>query len=453
MKKLNALLIDDDRQFCDAFTLLSENQFEITLAHTGKIGLKKLSDSVPDVVLLDLRLGDGMDGLQVLKKIKGEYPDMPVIMITEHAEVDTAVEAMKLGALHYTAKSPNIKALKIVIERQLENINWKLLYQEKERQQFDSLIAESAAMMLVLKRIEKISKSDSTVLIQGETGTGKELVAHRIHELSHRNDYPFVAINCSNLPAQLFESEFFGHEKGAFTGAYQRKKGKLELAQGGTVFLDEIVDLPVECQAKILRVLEQNSFARLGGNRTLFVDVRFLVATNKPLQEAVEEKVFREDLFYRLNVIEIDLPPLRDRQEDISLLAEYFLHRVTGLQRKNIKRINSKAMKKLQSYTWPGNVRQLINVIERAVIYANDEVIDVDDIEINKIRAKKDNIYNTYLTLPYKEAIAKLMDDFKRVYLPAAVKRNNDNVTDTAKKLGINRQSLHRMLNEIGVKG
>lgn len=312
MTKLKALLIDDDKKFCQTLQALAETTFDLTITHSGRDGLEALNKSIPHVVLLDLKLGKGMNGMEILKRIKKSHPDLPVIMITDYAEVDTAVEAMKLGALHYMSKSPEIEELKLIIERQLEQVNWRLLYQQATAEQFDQIVADSPSMKSILQQIDQVAKIDSTIIIQGESGSGKEVTAREIHRRSHRHQKPFVPINCGNLSSTLFESEFFGHEKGAFTGAESQKKGKLELAQHGTIFLDEIGDLPIDSQPKILRWLEDRSFQRLGGIETLSVDVRIIAASDKNLHQMIKERLFREDLFHRLNVIHIELPPLQE---------------------------------------------------------------------------------------------------------------------------------------------
>ena len=449
MNKLTALLIDDDHNFCRTFQSLAENTFDLKIAHSGKGGLKLLNKSTPQVVLLDLKLGRGMNGLEVLKKIKQNHPDLPVIMITDFADVPTAVEAMKLGALHYMSKSPNINALKLLIERQLEQVNWKRLYQQYTSEQFDQLVAESQVMQSVFKNIQQVSKTDSTVLIEGESGTGKEVAAREIHRQSQRSDKPFVAINCSTLSPQMFESEFFGHEKGAYTSAHSQKIGKLEMAHSGTVLLDEIGDLPLESQAKILRAIEDKSFQRLGGVETLIVDVRIMAASNKNLQQLVNENSFREDLFYRLSVITIKIPPLRDRREDIPPLVDLFLNRFAFEMNKNKPALSPEAMTKLQNQPWHGNIRELKNFIERLVVfYSGKDIIEAKDINLIS-KEEPFQFPSQLLELSYDQAKRKLLNDFKRFYLGQALQKYGGSITATAKEIGINRASLHKMLNEL----
>ena len=452
MTKINALLIDDDKNFCKTFQTLSENSFNLTIVHSGREGLQQIKKISPEVVLLDLKLGRGLNGLEVLKRIKKSYPDLPVIIITDFADVDTAVKAMKLGAFHYTSKSPNIEALKLIIERQLEQINWKLMLYEKKKEFYKDFIAVSPIMKSILHTIDTIAKTDSTVLIEGESGTGKEVTAREIHYRSQRRDKPFTAINCSTLSPQLFESEFFGHERGAFTGAVVRKKGKLELADQGTIFLDEIGDLPIESQAKILRAIESKKFERLGGNETISIDVRIITATNRNLMKLVREKSFREDLYYRLSVINISIPPLRERPEDIPRLVQLFVQRYAEEMGKPTPEVNSNAFERLKSYHWPGNVRELKNFIEKLIAFHDTKKpITAEEICLNnnEISLK----YPAHLlNMSYKEAKKWLLDDFRNVYFLRALEKNRGNITATANELGINRSSLHKMIKNLGLK-
>ncbi|MDZ7342381.1 MAG: sigma-54 dependent transcriptional regulator [candidate division KSB1 bacterium] len=451
MTKLNALLIDDDKKFCHTFQMLAEATFDLTIVHSGRDGLEALNKLTPHVVLLDLKLGKGMDGIEVLKRIKKSHPDLPVIMITDYADVDTAVEAMKLGALHYMSKSPRIEELKLIIERQLEQVNLRLLYEEATAGQFDQIVAESPVMKAIMQQIEQVAKIDSTILIQGESGTGKEILAREIHRRSHRSHKPFVPINCSNLPASLFESEFFGHEKGAFTSADVQKKGKLELANQGTIFLDEIGDLPMESQAKILRCIEERCFQRLGGTDTIAIDVRIIAASNKNLLQMIKERLFREDLFHRLNVIPISLPPLRERPEDIPKLVDIFLHRYSKEMNKPLPELTPAAMSKLQAHSWPGNIRDLRNFIERLMAtYIGAGPIDASDIKfLTGEQAFQFPVY--LLDQPYEDAKEALFHDFKKVYFRRALQKHHGNISSAAKECGLNRASLHKILRELEI--
>ena len=450
MNKLHALLIDDDHQFCQTFQSLAENTFNLTIVHSGKEGLAQLKKMTPHVVLLDLKLGRGMDGIEVLKRIKQINPDLPVIMITDFADVPTAVEAMKLGALHYTTKSPNISALKLTIDRQLEQLNWKLLYQQYTTAPYDRFIAESPIMKPIINDIKKVSKTNTTVLILGESGTGKEVTAHAIHARSSRKNKPFVSINCSNLSPQLFESEVFGHEKGSFTGADFQKRGKLELAHTGTIFLDEIGDLPLQCQAKILRAIENKEFQRLGGIETIHVDVRIIVASNKDLQQMVAEKLFRKDLYYRLNVISIKLPPLRQRLEDLPALIDLFLTRYAREMKKQKPEITPEAIEKLKQYPWQGNIRELRNYIESLMVFhSEDDIIDQEAIRL-PAEKKPARFPSQLLELPYNQAKQIVLRNFQKSYFKEALDKCGGSITAAAKETGVNRATLYKILKELG---
>ena len=448
MTKLKALLIDDDKQFCQTFETLAEDTFHLFVTHLGKQGLQQLKQTEYDVVFLDLKLGRGMNGLEVLKRIVKLYPDLPVIMVTDFADVDTAVEAMKIGAFHYTSKSPNIVGLKMLIDRQLEQLNWKKIYELGEEQE-NKCITNSPVMQEIIDKIKTVATTDSTILIGGESGTGKEVCAKEIYRLSKRNNNPFVVVNCGNLNPQLFESEVFGHERGSFTGAVSQKKGKLELANGGTIFLDEIADLPLDSQAKFLRAIEEKKFERVGGTETITVDVRILAASNKNLKSLVNSGEFREDLFYRISVITLTLPPLRERPEDIPLLVNYFLKLFSTEMKKPELQLTDSAIEKMKKYFWPGNIRELKNYIERLVTFQNSQ----NPITGKEIDLIQENTAQTFpqelLNLPYEEAKKLLLDNFKNVYFQRALQKNHGNVSATAKDLGINRSSFHKMLRDM----
>jgi len=453
MQKLNALLIDDDKKFCQTFATLAEDSFNLTVAYNGKEGLNQFQKHSFDVIFLDLKLGRGMDGLEVLKRIKKVDHNIPVTMVTDYAAVDSAVEAMKLGAFHYSSKSPNIQALKLIIERQIEQISWRLLQEQEAKEQDTSCLTKNPAMLSILKQMEKIARTNATVLITGESGVGKEVCAREIHQCSQRNNKPFVPINCSALPQSLFESEFFGFERGAFTGAERQKKGKLELGNGGTIFLDEIGDLPLESQPKILRAIEEKRFERLGGTETIAVDVRIIAASNKNLPQMVTERQFREDLYYRLSVISIFLPPLRERAEDIPELTNLFVKRCCHDMNKPVLAVSPEAMKKLTAHYWPGNIRELKNIIEAVVVLHNSD----QPIGLNEIQLKPNTDYIFYpekfLNLPYEQAKTKLLNNFKHAYFQRALVLNNGNISATAKLLKLNRSAFHKMLNELKGKG
>jgi len=453
MSRIKALLIDDDREFCQTFELLARDNFDLTIAHSGKAGLAQLNKMFFQVVLLDLKLGRGMNGLEVLKKIKKDNPDLPVIMVTDFADVPTAVQAMKLGALHYTSKSPNINALKLIIERQLEQVNWKKLYQVSTTDKYERMVFESPVMKPVLQKIEQVADTNSTILIEGESGTGKEITAREIHRRSQRRDQPFVAINCSTLAAQLFENELFGHEKGAFTSADARQIGKMELANQGTLFLDEIGDLPYDSQAKILRAIENRSFQRLGGTDTIQVDVRIIAASNKKLHELVQKKLFREDLYYRLNVITIRLPELKERPEDIPLLVEQFLRQFADEMNRRKPTLTPAAMKRLQNHRWKGNIRELKNFIERLmVLNRGKEQWDEHDVGLNS-RATTLQFPPQLLDKPYEQAKDAVLLDFKEAYFRRAFQKYGNKLSQIAKQLHINRATMYKILQQLKQAG
>jgi two-component system NtrC family response regulator len=373
-------VIDDEMDAAAALeTLLREDGYEVARAHEGRAGLALLETFDPDVVLTDLRM-PGMDGLDLLTRIKQSRPDTLVILMTAYGTVKTAVKAMKLGAEDYLPKPIDVEELEVILQKTLEK---KRLLEEtrhlrerlEEKYHLANLVGESPEMLTVFKTIKQVAPSAASVLLLGESGTGKELFAQALHQHSPRKNKPFVKVACAALPETLLESELFGHEKGAFTGALFARAGRFEVADGGTLFLDEIGDISPTVQVKLLRFLEQREFERVGGNRTYRVDVRIVVATHRDLARKVEEGAFREDLYYRLNVIEIHIPPLRDRTGDIPLLAHHFLRKYSQENGKSIHAISDEALALLLQHPWPGNVRQLENAIERAVVLSTDSIL------------------------------------------------------------------------------
>lgn len=447
LHKLRLLVIDDDVDFIRDFAVLGNELFDLVFASTGEEGLLKIDQSEPDAVILDLRLGTGIDGLETLRQIRAGHFDLPVIMVTEHASVETAVHAMKLGAFHYTSKYPNMKELHAIIQRELRHIAWKSLFLEQSYKQYGQMIGNSPAMKKVYESISHVAPSQANVLLEGENGTGKELSAREIHARSGRAQYPFIAINCAAIPFNLFESELFGHEKGAFTGALTRKIGKFEYADEGTVFLDEISTLNMELQAKLLRVIEEKSFTRVGSNEQIKVNIRFVSASNKILTEEVKNGRFREDLYYRLNVITIKMPSLRERRDDIPLLADYFTNGIAMQLGRKGPAFTADAIKSLKNYDWPGNVRELRNVIERSLILFPDQPIQAKDL--NLYARSLNSPFADLLNLPYEKAMQKVLAQFKKEYILALLERNKGNMTRAAEEAGIHRTSLYRMLNDI----
>ncbi len=382
---ISILVVDDEETFLEIIaSLLSQKHYSVTTASDGIAAINKLQSTSFDLVLLDLKM-PRVDGLEVLKYIKDHFLDMPVIMVTGVSDIKLAVECMQLGAYSYVNKPVSADEILTVIDRALERkrlmIENAALKTELQRHALSAdIVGSSKAFLEVLKLCSKVAPTDSSVLIQGASGTGKELIAHFIHRNSLRNDQPFVALNCASIPETLIESELFGHEKGAFTDAVATKPGLVEIAHGGTLFLDEVGEISLVVQPKLLRFLQTGEYRRVGANKTMKADVRIISATNKDLRHEVAEGRFREDLIYRLNVITLSLPPLRERKEDIPLLVHYFLK--NRFRAGEPKRIDPKALDILTQYDWPGNVRELENVIERAAILCRDHIIRPEDLAL-----------------------------------------------------------------------
>ena len=379
------LIVDDDSGNRDGLTLLLRQEgYQVTASDSGEGALQYLAETTFAIVITDLLL-PGISGLDILRHIKERTPDTHVILMTGNASTETAVEAMKEGAFDYLTKPINVKELKILLDNALEKSrlvaeNQYLRQQLRGKYHFANMIGSSPTMQTIFKQMEKIIQTDSTVLILGESGTGKELVARAVHFNSVRKEKPFIAINCGAIPGELLESELFGHIKGAFTGAGSDKAGKFEAAEGGTIFLDEIGTMPMQLQMKLLRVLQEREVERVGSSRKIRLNVRIISATNADLAELVKTREFREDLYYRLNVIPVHLPPLRERREDIPLLIKHFLKKSCEAQNHLPCTLNGEAAAALQQYDWPGNVRELENVIERAVALVDGEMIELDDL-------------------------------------------------------------------------
>jgi DNA-binding NtrC family response regulator len=370
---------------------LTEAGHEVDEAPNGNFAIERLHESSFDVVLSDLKMG-GSDGLDVLRSTKALHPSAAVILMTAFGSVGTAVEAMKIGAFDYVQKPFEIEEMELKIEKALELRRLRheldyLRHSQNDIYNFDSIVGSSGALQKVLDIVRKVAKSNTTILIHGETGTGKELVAGAIHHNSLRSGRNFVKVNCAALQENLLESELFGHEKGAFTSADKQRIGRFEQADGGTMFLDEVGDMSPSTQAKILRVLQEHEFERLGGTRTLKVDVRLIAAANRSLPAMVAAGQFREDLYYRLNVVSVEMPPLRERKEDIAALAACFVHKFAGELKKKIDGIAPDALKMLMRYNWPGNIRELQNALERAVLLTEERVISVDDLRLGEVTA------------------------------------------------------------------
>lgn len=424
-------------------------------ASNGQSGLQLLATSAFDLVVTDYKM-EGMDGLEVLRQVKEKYPTTEVMMITAYGTIDLAVEAMKLGAVDFITKPFSHDEFRLKIERILERIrerkelarlseeNIYLRDELAEQFNYGEIIGKSKAMQEVFCTIEKVAATDSSVMIYGESGTGKELVARAIHKLSPRKNMPFIRVNCGALVETLLESELFGHEKGAFTGAMKRKKGRFELAHQGSIFLDEIGDIPSNMQLKLLRVLQEKEFERVGSEETIQVDVRILAATNKNLSELVQQGKFREDLFYRLHIIPIYLPPLRERKEDIPLLAQHFIKQLAEALKKPTRQISDAAMDKLLDYPWPGNVRELENVIERAIVLSDKAVIDAADLPILQATGT-DRLPNDLLDR-FRFNLNETLAAIEKQLLEKALNETKGNKNQAAKLLGIGTSLLYYKL-------
>ena len=381
------LLVDDEPNYLVVLTeLLKEEGFEVMTAQRGEDGLKIVADTDLDLVITDMRM-PGMDGLELLEAVKSYNKDLPVIMITAFGEVEKAVVAMKAGAYNYLVKPFNNDELLLNIRKAIEHYsllreNLRLRDEARVRYGFASIVGKNARMQEIYRIIEKVAPTPSSVLITGESGTGKELVARAIHINSPREKSPFISVNCAALPETLLESELFGHERGAFTGATSMRKGRFELADSGTLFLDEIGDIPLPLQAKLLRVLQERSFERVGGTHPINVNVRIITATNRELKDEVAEGRFREDLYYRLNVLHIHLPPLRERADDIPMLTDHFISKFAKMLNKPDLRISGEALRFLVGLPWEGNVRELENTIERAVVLSRGATVEIEDLPV-----------------------------------------------------------------------
>lgn len=436
----NILIIDDEEAILDSCgQVLKKEGYTVKGSKDGRQGLNFFRKESFHVVFLDLKL-PGLDGMEILSRIKEENPETPVIIITGYASIESAVEAMKRGAFDYLAKPLSPEELRITTKKALgsRKILLENLYLRKEleaKSEFDMVVGKSKAMEKVLDMVRRVSPTESTVLITGESGTGKELIAREIHKHSPRHKGPFVAVDCGALVETLFESELFGHVKGSFTGAYETKHGRFEVANGGTIFFDEISNISLNIQANLLRVIQEREVTRIGSAKPIKVDVRILAATNENLTDAVREGEFREDLFYRLSVVPIHLPPLRERKEDIPLLAEHFLQKYNKRAKKNIMSISPQVIKALMQYDWPGNIRELENTIERAVVLSKDKEIEIEDLVYHGISIGSEfwnPIGGKFRTL----------EDIEKEYIKAIFQAQYGNKSKTAKILGIDRKTL-----------
>jgi DNA-binding NtrC family response regulator len=439
---------------------LSEEGYSIHTVPDAEAGLNTLRQEKIDLVVTDLKL-PGMDGLEFLQAVKRTDARIPVIVMTAYGTVETAVEAMKAGASDYVLKPFSLEEMKLIVRKELDIHNLReenrsLREALGKRYEFKNIVARSAKMQEVLATVERVAPTNSTVLLGGESGAGKDLIARAIHQHSRRASGPFVKINCTAIPENLLESELFGYEKGAFTGAVSSKPGKFELADKGTIFLDEIGDVPGTIQVKLLRVLQDREFERLGGTKTLKVDVRVVAATNQDLRVALEQGSFREDLYYRLNVVPINIPPLRDRKEDIPYLVDHFIERFARESGKPIRGITPAAQKILMEFHWPGNVRELENIIERAVALSSGDVIDVADIRLDLSPSKPGGVDVAPSAMSAGVAAAfpppgVTLEQFEDEIIKEALRRTGGNKSQAARLLGLSRNALRYRLSKMGV--
>ncbi|MGE0683444.1 MAG: sigma-54-dependent transcriptional regulator [Candidatus Binatia bacterium] len=451
------LITDDDAVSCRLFAkVLKGEGYEVEWVQTGEETLVRLAKHEPDLLLIDVQL-PGMTGLDVTRTVHHKYPSLPVIVMTGFGSMETAVEAIQDGAFDYISKPMNLEELKqtvarAVARREARNRAAQDIGEGTVREQPGAIIGRSPTMVEVYKTVARVAPTKSTVLILGESGTGKELVARAIHQHSQRASRPFVAVDCGVLTETLLESELFGHVRGAFTGAVADKKGVFEEAQGGTCFLDEIGDISPNMQAKLLRVLQEHEIRRVGGKEWLTVDVRVVAATNRNLTELVKKRAFRHDLYYRLHVITVELPPLRDRAEDIPALARHFVRRYSQENGKDLTAIADDALALLQTYAWPGNIRELENAMERAVTLAQQPTITAEDLS-DEIRENRPIEWSSDLSREEESFFAKLptLDAVEKRYVQYVVSRTQGNVSQAAKVLDIDRRSLYRMLERLQI--
>lgn len=453
MRHARILVVDDEHLIRWSLEQnLKKQGHEVLIAADGIEALRLAIEEQPDIMLLDIQL-PGMNGLDVLKEIKAQELDIMVVMITANTEIETAITAMKLGACDYLCKPFNMDELSIVIRKLLETSELKQeivrLRLETKKDEQVKIVGESPQTKALMELLGRVAQSPtSTVLIQGESGTGKELVAKWLHQHSPRSNKSFIAINCAAMPATLLESELFGHEKGAFTDARVTKKGLFELADGGTVFLDEIGDMEIGMQAKLLRFLEERSFRRVGGSHQFMVDVQIISATNRHLYQAVEDKSFRNDLYYRLQVIPVNLAPLRERREDILPLANHYIELLSRRFNKNVVKISAMAERMLQEYSWPGNVRELRNVIERAIILGSDDTLLLEHLPLEMLASRRAE--SVPVTAPALPPEGVNLEDVERELIRQALESTNWNQSKAARKLNLGVDALRYRMKKYG---
>src|SRR2546428_1259735 len=452
------LVVDDEKAMLLALKgLLSKEGYQVETAANGAEGLRAIETGSFHVVLTDLSM-NGVGGMQVLEHARRFDPDLAVIMITAHGSEKIAVQAMKLGAADYVPKPFDNDELRVIVRRVMETVllrrdHRRLLDQVRDTFGFAQIVGRSPAMGRLFETIDKIADTDVTVLIRGASGTGKELVANALHYRSPRRSKPLVKMNCAALSQELVESELFGHEKGAFTGAIARREGKFEAADGGTLFLDEVGDMPLETQAKLLRAIQEKEFERVGGNLPILVDVRLIAATNQDLEAAVPAGRFREDLYYRLRVIEVVIPPLHERREDIPLLIDHFLKEAANRFGRELKPLTGEALRACLTHPWKGNVRELRSAVEQALLLAPGAEITAADLFTRLPAADTGAPPLAAPPASFREAKERVVEAFERDFLLGALRRHGGNITKAAEEIGMHRQNLQQKMRELGISG
>ena len=449
-------IVDDEQAISKLLSYWAKDKwkYQVETFANAEDALKNLSKK-PDVILLDIML-PGMDGIETLKRIKQFDEHIPVIMLSAQGSIEVAVEALRYGAYDYFTKPIDQQKLELAVKnsiksydltRELQNLKENV----KKEYSFDSIISSDGKMQDVFKLVTKVLNNDITVLIYGESGTGKELIARAIHYNGQRKDKPFVVVNCASIPRELLESELFGHEKGSFTGAHARKLGKFEIAKGGTIFLDEVGELEMLLQAKLLRVIQQKEFERVGGTELIKTDVRIISATNRDLKKAVENKEFREDLYYRLNSFPISIPPLRHRKSDILILSEHFIQKFSAKLQKNSKGFSKRALKLIYEYNWPGNVREIENTIERCLIITDKDVIDVEDLPAH-LRTGESSNGVEYTGPLFSDETVIPFEKLKEEAIRHALNITNGNIVEAAKRLQLGRATIYRLMEKYKIE-
>jgi len=449
-------IVDDEQAISKLLSFWVKDKwgYDVEVFSNGEAMLKRISGK-PDVILLDIML-PGLDGIETLKRIRQFEENLPVIMLSAQGSIEVAVESLRFGAYDYFPKPLDQQRLELSIKNAIKNYDLTKEIQNlkenvKKEYSFDNIITADGKMQDVFKLVSKVLNNDITVLIYGDSGTGKELIARAIHYNGWRKDKPFVVVNCASIPRELLESELFGHEKGSFTGAHQRKLGKFELAKDGTIFLDEVGELEMLLQAKLLRVIQQKEFERVGGTELIKTNVRIISATNRDLKQAVEQKQFREDLFYRLNSFPIFIPPLRQRRADILVLTEHFVDEFNDKLGKNIRGFTKKALKQIYEYDWPGNIREMENTIERCIIITENDVIDLDDLPPH-LRAADGGNSVEYSGSLFSDDTVVPFEKIKEESIRHALKVTKGNIVEAAKKLQLGRATIYRLMEKYSIE-